>query len=695
MTEQFTTPVDARIHLDIVGAFLEHHETYRTNRKHAIEEIVLSAARAISPKYVTVERVLEVVCVGNTSFLKKTDVRDAVRRLEKDERLVPVSARPGNYALSVSGQKQANHEVDHLRNRLRGAYERHFLGATCSEFAHFEACIALLFAQYGCAAFDSITSKSQERPRLSSVVRSLGLESAGQNEFKSLFEDFIVSTHPDDARVKVDMAATYALLRMVGAGNWSQQGLKDLVDGKRILLDTNVLYELVGSRFVQAESMLQWLVDSGAEIHVGSETMTEFRRSLTLGADRVVELTSRGVDYERLIETGMLRDDWVVALFQDRKKPTREQALERVDSLISQAESVLESVRYVVTHLDRGDPNNERGERTESIREFARNARGFAKPDEVATHDALLWEAVDGNEIADLVMTRDRTLRFIVKATGESVCAMFDDLIAAAFLGGADQAGLVKLFNHVIAMDLLPSGGLLSPEDIETIAGIEASLLSAPTRQLRRAAARVHQIKRSNLQSGRPVDDGEIAKAVLSVLASVKSDAVESARREAKLRLAQEVAEEQTRERENAEGELQRALRSKAESEEIAAERSRRHAAELDDLRKISIHQARELAELRATQEQRDMKYVRSQRLSDWNTVFVALAFVAVFLVWLGLNAAAGVCLAVCVVGCIIVRSVSETPVLKMATVLAFVGVLSGVATVVEKWDSIARLVAR
>jgi hypothetical protein len=340
---------------------------------------------------------------------------------------------------------------DSLDNLLKESWNRHFMGCAGSTIEHFRNSVALLFARYGCAAVEVLTSQGASAVRINDVLETLGLQDEAHKEFRECFNDFVLSHDPADANLKVRLASVYVLLRMNGAGNWEKDDLRKFFKEKRLLLDTNILFEIIGRNISQATRIFQEIKSLGASLQIGQETIREFETALRTRAEQVAELVQVGVDLPRLIDEHVLRGDWVKALVEDNPQPTRAKIFERVGNLLAQVNGILESSAITQIPLECSASTDRREGRIRDIQTYTITARGYKKRDEVALHDALLWEAVeDTPKLADLILTLDRSLGHI-RSKGQRIGIMLDEVVACALMGGAGEQELADIFSHTLS----------------------------------------------------------------------------------------------------------------------------------------------------------------------------------------------------------------------------------------------------
>jgi hypothetical protein len=258
----------------------------------------------------------------------------------------------------------------------------------------------------------------------------------------------------------------------------------------------------------------------------------------------VAELVQRGVDLSRLIDEHVLRGDWVKALVQDNPQPTRAKIFERVGNLLAQVNGILESSAVTQIPLECSGSTDRREERIRNIQTFAITTRRSKKRDEVALHDALLWEAVeDAPKLADLILTLDRSLGHL-RSKGQRIALMLDEVVACALMGGAGEQELADIFSHTLSQDLHPDVAFLSMDDVTAIAGMESSLLNGPPRALRAAASKLAAVRTDRLVSGEPVSDDEIGRILVSAISTYKEDRAQVEReREGRIAAEKKVAQ--------------------------------------------------------------------------------------------------------------------------------------------------------
>src|ERR1035437_8148354 len=268
---------NADLHLRVVGCIVEDHQMYQKPLLEAVKSLVLHAMKEVSPEPASLRQIQEILCFADVPLVSEHVLRQALNSLrEKDGKIELLDKPTRLYRLLVDVPQVG----DSLDNLLEKSWNRHFAGCTGSTLEHFRNSVALLFARYGCAAFEVLTSQGASTVRVNDVFESLGLMDEAHKEFRECFADFVLSYDPADASLKVRLASVYVLLRMNGAGNWEKDDLRKFFKEKRLLLDTNILFEIIGRNISQATRIFQEIKNLGASLQVGHETIREFETAL-------------------------------------------------------------------------------------------------------------------------------------------------------------------------------------------------------------------------------------------------------------------------------------------------------------------------------------------------------------------------------------------------------------------------------
>lgn len=682
------------LHLHVVGSLLEEHRLYEGSRMQAVKDMVLSVMGERLPATSTLRQIQEVLCFDDVPLVPEEVLRQALNLLVREDKKVEVVAKqPKVYKLTVTLPERKNS----LNEMVMDAWRRHFVTLESGKVEEFRHCLALLFARYGCSAYETLISRGAAHVSIDDVIAK-AVPADRRAEFTECFAEFVQSPHPTDATLKVGLASTYALLRMNGTGNWGGNELRGFFDGKTFLLDTNILFELMSRNVGQVAKMFAFLGDFNAKFCVASETQKEFERALRSRAEQVVQLVSRGVNLRGLADAQVLRADWIAALLSDHASPSREQVETRVGALLSQVEGMLSAGGVVSVHADRGAATATREERIDRIKEVAMEVRSFAKSDDVALHDALLWEAVDEDpRLADLILTMDRSLGRI-RPNGQRIAIMLDEVVAYALMGGAREPELASLFSHTLAQDLHPDAPFLTLEDVTTIAGMEVNLLSGPPRTLKRAAAHLAQLRSRRATSGEPVRDDEVGRIFVGALSSYRDDrllaekaraAAEKARSEADAERAEKVAA-----RKNAEE-----LREKLSVEEkVGAARVSSAEGRVQGVESELARVRSELASLKADEAARERRKKveedeaqtarnAAKRRKDWMLWSAFAIGVAVALGVFGIFWGAAVACIAGIVALVWGAQAQETPSVSLTALSFIVAVIVATAGIAEKWS--------
>lgn len=179
--------------------------------------------------------------------MKASVIREALHALVADAKLSDTAGREPFALLVTPTRKESG--IGHLVN---SAWERHFAGLPTADLARFRTTLSTLFAKYGCAAYDALSSSDGESPRIDQVLPPPKTDpSNAEKAFVDSFHDFVRSREARDAELKAQLAAAYTLLRMNGAGNWQHDELAAFFANRKFLLDTNILFESAGMKFAQ------------------------------------------------------------------------------------------------------------------------------------------------------------------------------------------------------------------------------------------------------------------------------------------------------------------------------------------------------------------------------------------------------------------------------------------------------------
>lgn len=508
------------LHLNIIGNYLEHAELYRDRRLEGVKHLVWTTVAEIGQEQVSIGEIKNALCVNHVQLVKAPVIREALRALVTDGKLSDTAGHEPYGLLVTPTRKESG--IGHLVN---SAWERHFVGVPETDRDRFRTTLSTLFAKYGCAAYDTLSSSNGESPRIDQVLPQPKADaSSAEKSFVASFHDFVRSRHPKDAELKAHLAAAYTLLRMNGAGNWQLDELAVFFAKRRFLLDTNVLFESAGTKFVQLSLFFSAVMKLGGTVILGSETRKEFETALRGRAAAVQALATKGVDLKRLRGEELVRGAWIDGLIGGLPNLDRDSVLQRVDELLASLDEVMRAQNVAVVHLDHGGDAATRAERVQQLKDISFEARGWEKADAVALHDALLWGAIeDQPAIADVVLSLDRSLTRM-KTTAGRLAISFDDVIAYALLGNPDVVEIADLFNSALIDNIVPSSEFLSIDDIQTVANMESGLLTAPENQLRRAAAKIADLKRNKALQGGAATDGDIARVVLNVVTAAPKE---------------------------------------------------------------------------------------------------------------------------------------------------------------------------
>ena len=676
------------VHLRVVGTILENHKLYQQPRLDAVKSIVLQVIAQAEEPTINLQEIQEILCIENTPLVRETVLRQALNSLNDEGQIKLIDRRQRIYKLVV--------EVPTVQNTLEEAiincWKRNF--TTCSDIGiqHFQKVLALLFARYGCEAYETLTSQPSSSIRFDEIFESIDLPEELLHSFRECFVEFVLSHNPADAQLKVSLASSYALLRMNGAGNWDRDELQSFFKDKRLLIDTNILFEIIGRNVNQILKLIEKINEMGGSLVIGQETIREFEFSLRKNADQIVDLVQKGVDLPSLISNHVVRADWVRELFNHDSFPSRDDVFGKVENILAYVDDFLNKSSVTRVHLDRDGDTPVRQERLKLIQQFAIEIRKYEKHEEVATHDVLLWEALEETPtLADLILSQDRILGRL-QIAGDRAAIMLDEIVAYALMGGAEEEELADIFSYTLTLDIYPEAAFLDISDLHAIAGMEATLLNGPPRALRRAAKQLSEVRSKRLSSGQPVNDDEVGRILVSSISTYRDDRVIAEQeREKRLKVEEDSA--------NLRGDLAN-LENRLEKAESTAS----HVASLEEnLNTVQQERASlqaDLEEVRKRQESSVKKEeednTRYKKQRDWMlfSAFFVL-FVGLPLILAGFQFAAGASI-ICAFLILLWTSLSqETPSISLRLVSLVIAVVVSATGIIEKWSQIQPVLSK
>lgn len=673
-----TSSVNSQLHLRVIGAFVEEHRMYATPRLEAVKALVLRAFAESSNGELSLTDLKDILCFESIPLIPEDVLRQALNALQrKDGSLELLDKGKRLYRLVAEVAASENK----LPDLLDAAWSRHFEALPETTRQAFQRAVALLFARYGCAAYEALTnSAGTPETSLSEVVERVELSEGDRELFEECLIEFVVSHHPEDALLKAQLARTYLVMRMNGAGNWDADELGTFFEGRRFLIDTNVLFEVISRNISQMELLFSSISERGGVLLVGEETLKEFETAVRAKGKEVLDLVAKGVDLPPLLEHSVVSGDWVRALVHDRRRPTGEDVSVRLDALMNQVDGFLATAGVQRVHLERSPDGLTRLERIGCIKAAAKSVRQYEKKDDVARHDALMWESiVDDSNLADLVLTRDRSLLRLDVAP--RIAIMLDEVTTRVLLGGVDERGLAEIINHALSRDLNPEGVFLDLEDVRTIARMELSLLNGPPRVLRMAARRIARIRRERLENGKELDDAAIGRMMTNAISSYRHDrAVAERQREKNSTLLREAEDLRLR------LETTRARQEETERERAeAASESARLRADADERTRRETIRDR-------TEDERKKDEMRRQ---DWMSLAVVATVLSGAAVALDSKAAALGLIGMAAVIFGWLRIASKPPEVSLRLVSALIAVLGLGLGLVDKRHQIRSLVGK
>lgn len=501
-------------HLRLVGAVIERLPEYRHPNLGCARDTCLRILAAAPEKSATRQEIKQVLSVDGIPLFNDDVLGTALRSLQNDE-TIGHDPKTRKYNLL----KEFQIEENQLLAQIQAAWERHFAGTPESTRDDFEKVLTVLFAKFGCSAYASLAQSSGDVvPHIRVLVETLFLNQ-GDSYVADLLEgieSFINSTNPLDTSLKLKLAQAYLVLRMNGAGNWDRTDLSAVLNGKTLLIDTNVLFCAFEEEQTQYLRLFEALKGLGITILVGEESLSEMDTALTRQCEIVQGFLRNGVDVAELVNGGLIRIEWTRGFTGRFPCPKEDDVSCYCSELTDAARKWVSELGLQATHLDQFGETPARAEKVKALRQASFSARKVEKKSTPATHDAILWEACEGEgRLADHVITFDRSL-IRIEVEHRRLGLIFDEVVAMMLLGPMSEDDLAKLFSASLKHDLMGTGDHLKLEDVETIATLEARILGLPRRQLKTLMARIRDYRVRCAVDGKDPDPSEISRIVMT-----------------------------------------------------------------------------------------------------------------------------------------------------------------------------------
>lgn len=519
-----------KTHLRVIGTILESSEFYTERRKELYENLIIQSIQLIN-KEASPKEIIKVLQYNKAPLVNKGKLLAILRTLKEEGKINSVKRNNVEY-FSFAGNNQDKKAP--LQKELKKAYQRFVFNNSDRYFDFFQEVLVEVFSELGVNTVNHLFIKKQTYASSIEEVIDRKVDSIAQEDFQD-FKEGILSFFESDLEeaksIKISLAQAYTALRMMGVGNWKSDELDKILKDKVLVIDSNVLFSYLSAQEGDNNSILTILKDlrekKNVKFLMGHETKQEFFRAFNHQLQDLKNLYKKDINVLSFHENEAFDLDWfhLFIEFTEGKSPSSEiEAFYHfVENLI---EALITELNCEMLYLDHIDIENYESEKEAKISAIIKEKSRKPKSKSALKHDCILWDYFEENP-SHRLFTHDSIWRYIkVNKSTKSINA--GDLFLYLTIGSYEARNFSKVLNHVIKGNLIQQTNLLTLEEIHSLANAEEKVLALPRSKRRELISKIHDLKRSKLDSGQPIVSNEISALAFSYLVSLDSDSAET-----------------------------------------------------------------------------------------------------------------------------------------------------------------------
>lgn len=149
-------------HLRVVGTFLESHVVYQRPKLETIKLAALHIMSALGGKYCALSDIKEALCFEDIPLVSEEVLRQALNALRSEGKIERLEKSPRVYRL-ITDPPPNTTTLDQLIDQ---AWRAHFAGTAEGTQTDFRRGLSVLFARYGCSAFDTLNHNETDNVQI-------------------------------------------------------------------------------------------------------------------------------------------------------------------------------------------------------------------------------------------------------------------------------------------------------------------------------------------------------------------------------------------------------------------------------------------------------------------------------------------------------------------------------------------------
>lgn len=518
-----------KTHLKVIGTILESSEIYANRRKELFENLILQSIQLVGGP-ASILDILKVLQYNKCPLINKGKLISIVNQLKSEKQLDVTLKNKKEYYTLVENPTE---KTSSIHKQLKKSYRRFVFNSSDKYFDQFQEVLVQVFSELGISTVNHLFVKKQTfTSSIEEIIdrKKTSIEGEDFQEFKEGILSFFESDLEEATKIKIALAQAYTALKMMGIGNWQTGELDKILKGKQLLIDSNVLFSYISSQEKDDNVILEFLksLKDTKEVMflIGHETKHEFFKAFSHQLNDLRNLYKKNVNVNLFHESNAFDLDWfpVFKAFSNGKSPidTIDDFYQYVETLIC---NLLESLNCKEQHLDTIDIENVESSKEKELSDIIREKSRRPKSSSALKHDCLLWEYLEENQSIRL-FTHDSIWRY-VKINKDTKSINAGDLFLYFTIGSYDSIKLSGVLNHVIKGNILQANNVLSLDEISALANAEEKVLALPRAKRRELISKIHDFKKSKLDSGQPLVSQEVSALAFSYLVSIESNVSE------------------------------------------------------------------------------------------------------------------------------------------------------------------------
>lgn len=519
---------ELQAHLTIVGAILESSDIYSSKRKDLLRDLVLRAIQQIEKTQVARSTdIYNLIFYKDVKFIKRGHLHQILKDLEAENIIGSIDIGSEKSYFVQTGSKR--NETPLLKS-LRKAYKTYVSRVKLDNFEEFLDIITTAFSSYGVTTFDNLfKKKTSTYINIESLIEEKrGLITDVPFEvFRDGVLDFFESETEDCREIKVFLAQSYMALKMMGAGNWTNDEFHELLNEKKLVIDSNVLFqylaaeEMTGRNYIQ-ESFKILRDTYRVSFYIAHETQLEFKRAFLFQLGELEKAFKRSVNVKLYSDNGILDLDWFDT-YENFKTLNPDSSFDDFAIFIDEKISgLLKVINADVVYFENCEATSKPQAYAEKISDVIKGKNRIPKSENALKHDALAAIFLEENP-EYMLFSNDSCWRHL-RINGDTRYLNCGDLLMYMTIGLANSKELSHLLSHVIRENILPFKSFFSLREIESMRNFEAKIANLSRSHLRELSSTLKDLRKQKIEKGKDITNEEITREAIHYLLDMDNE---------------------------------------------------------------------------------------------------------------------------------------------------------------------------